>query len=131
MKKIEKTQNNLMLRGCRLSSLRSFRGKVHESNNSQNQSKLKKEQTPVNSNIINIHLTSLNSRIPSIKDSIANVNPASANTIRNTSTVEAKSPKTNEPIDNLEISKQYFANSSLWRFVINGTILNNIGFVNI
>ena len=105
-----------------LSSIGSFGGKIHKSNNRTNQTELNKKQSPVDSHIINSHLTSLNSFIPSINSTAANVNPATANIIWGNSNLEVNGPNNQEAIDNLEISKQYFANSSFWRLVMKPTL---------
>lgn len=108
-----------------LSSSRAFRSEVHEGDNRTNQAELNEEKTPKDSYIIDVHTNSFNTRIPSIKNITANVNPANAKRIWGKATSGVKRPNTQEPTESFEISKQYFANSSLWRFVIVATLTNH------
>jgi len=94
-----------------------FRGIIHKSNHYSHQTESNQKQCPVDSNIINHHLISLNNSIPNLKNKIENVKPKNPKKSWGTLISEVNNPNTQDPKDNLETSKENLANSSVWRSV--------------
>ena len=96
-----------------------FGRKVHKCNNHSQKTKVEKKNRPKYSNIINIHLTSLNRFNPILRNSAEIVNPKRNKRTWGNPILEVKIPNIQEAIASFETSRQNLAISSFWRLVIN------------